>query len=57
MSEFNITVAPSDAAPYSNEYRQKMADDFFVETIRIDPQSCVFSRWATTQYEAATHLV
>ncbi|MDT8448308.1 MAG: hypothetical protein RRB13_15545 [bacterium] len=53
MNDFQISVIPAQQVQYGNEYRLAMGQASFVETIRIDPATCVYTRWSTTQYQTS----
>ncbi len=46
-----IIVLPVEIKSYSNEYSEKFKTGMFVETIKVDPLTCVYRRWDSTRYE------
>ena len=46
-----IVVFAIDVIEYSNEYSEKVkSDGMYKETIKIDPLTCVYRKWESTQY-------
>ncbi len=46
-----IIVLPVEIKTYPNEYSEKFKAGMFVESIKIDPLTCVYRHWESTRYE------
>ena len=56
MILFAIHIKPSEPTLYSNEYSEGYEKSRFAETVRVSEETCVFERWATTQYTASSDM-
>jgi len=50
MISAQLPVSSIDAKPFSNEYRVAFSHKKFVQTVRFNPNTCVYQRWAGTAY-------
>lgn len=48
--QLSVKVYPVDIVTISNDYYVAFQKGMFKETIRINPESCVYRKWETTQY-------
>ncbi|OGG94883.1 MAG: hypothetical protein A2508_06430 [Candidatus Lambdaproteobacteria bacterium RIFOXYD12_FULL_49_8] len=56
MILFAIHISPSNPVHFINQYAEGFEASRFKETIRIEETTCVFERWATTQYSSSSEM-
>ena len=45
-----LAVIPTKMQLISNEYSDRLKDQMFKESIKVDPLTCVYRHWASTRY-------
>ncbi len=50
MANVSIYVHPIEVTVYTNEYTQKLKNKLPKDSINIDPLTCVYKKWETTNY-------
>lgn len=48
--KMELVVLPVEVQIFSNEYSERLKNEMYKESIKVDPLTCVYRRWASTRY-------